>query len=78
MYQAFEAIIRKGKIKPIEQVRLKESTHLLITVLGGHQEAEVDWKAFRKWFSGQRKGKKYTRHATIDAAKRHLDLISRQ
>lgn len=72
MYQSFEAIVSKGKIKPLEKIKLKEATRVLVTIVDKDVESEINWKKLEKWVAKQKKEKKFTSYPSAEAAKQHL------
>ncbi|MBI2339843.1 MAG: antitoxin family protein [Deltaproteobacteria bacterium] len=75
MYQAFEAIVSKGKIKPVEKIKLREATRVLVTIVDPGEYPGADWKRLKKWISRQRRSKKFTSHHSIDDAGQHLRTL---
>lgn len=75
MYQAFEAIVSRGKIQPLEKIRLKESTRVLVTIVGDSEYPDTNWKRLKKWLTKERKLGKLSSYSSIDSAKTHLHSI---
>ncbi len=77
MYHAFKAIVSKGKIKPLEKVKLKDSQLVVVTLVDEEPFAEGEWKKLKKWITQQRKEKKFKSYSTLQDIKRHLSQLSK-
>jgi predicted DNA-binding antitoxin AbrB/MazE fold protein len=52
MYRTIEAIYKKGKIVPLEELEIEEKSKLLITVLDKPKKRNTNWKKLRGKYKG--------------------------
>lgn len=77
MYKAFEAIMDKGKLTPLEKVKFKEPMRVLVTIVDEAEISEEDWGRLKKWISKQKKDRKFKSYHSAEDAKQHLRRLTK-
>ncbi len=77
MYQSYEAVVKNGRIRLVEKIRLREATRMLVTVVAGKESEQVPWARLRAWIKRQRTAKKFKSCHSIEESKNHLRQLTK-